>query len=212
MLNKTCLAALAISGTVHALLLLYATFPVSQSAHKAVTPVTLAPLHAVLISPLPSLAENASASAMDAMQENEVKSEPVAAQPDQGNVGNSGGLANYYPAKALSRMPQPITNLTAILTAYGEPTARGKVSIRLWINRSGGLDRLSVVSSELPQSLEETVVAAFSQMQFIPGEIDGVAVMSWVDVVVEYGDLVGPASPALPGNDKSPDPAPVINR
>jgi TonB family protein len=100
-----------------------------------------------------------------------------------------GGFSTYYPAKAISRMPEAITNFEPHLPASEDNGTGGKLSMRLWINESGSLDRLSVLSSELPETFENAALAAFKQMRFRPGEIEGVAVKVWLDVVIEYADL-----------------------
>ena len=140
----------------------------------------------------------------------EPEPEPAPTLPERGDEDSAVFTGGYYPATALSLMPQPITSLAAILAVAGEQAARGKVAIRLWISRSGSLDRLSVINSELSQPLEAATVAAFSQMRFIPGEIDGLAVMTWVDVMVEYGDRAESVSPALSrkGEDSGAGPDP----
>lgn len=200
--NKACLASLIISGTVHLLLLAYA-----QSTNQRVhAPGVRAPqiiLRAAIVS-APLSAENKPAPIARPTPEQEAKPEPVVSSPGWRDDSYSTVMRSYYPARVLSQMPQPLTSLTAILAAAGgqsagEQAIRGQVAIRLWINRSGNLDRLSVISSELPQPQEQAAVDAFSQMRFTPGEIDGLAVMTWVDVVLEYGDLIDPTLRAVQG-------------
>lgn len=107
---------------------------------------------------------------------------------------SSGGSARsdfstYYPAKAISRMPEAISNFEPHLPASEDNGTGGKLSVRLWINESGSLDRLSVLSSELPETFENAALAAFKQMRFRPGEIEGMPVKVWLDIVIEYADL-----------------------
>lgn len=209
-MNKTCFLALIISGTVHALLLAYATPPMRQTGHKSAVLAESTQLRLALRPALSSTNRSMPTPGAQVTPENEVK--PVLAQAlrEEGDEGSDVSTSGYYPAKALSRMPQPITNFAAILAAAGEQAARGKVAIRLWISRSGSLDRVSVITSELSQPLEAATVAGFGQMRFIPGEIDGVAVMTWVDVMVEYGDRAESVSPALSrkGEDSGAGPDP----
>lgn len=99
-------------------------------------------------------------------------------------------VPNYYPARDLTQMPSPLTSLRPQPVA-GDDGIGGKVSIRLWINTGGELDRASLVDSELPPEFAEAVLGAFRKMRFKPGTIDGVSVPAWVDIVVEYRDLHG---------------------
>lgn len=204
-LNKAYFASLLISVTVHVFLLAYATQPKNPGGRETSVRASQTLLRAVLVS-TPAATEDTSV-AVDRVvleEESEPEPAPVAALPGGDDASEADGMANYYSASLLSQMPKPITSLAAILADRGElPTvekaSRGQVVIRLWINRSGNLDRLSVISSELPENLERSAVAAFGQMRFTPGEIDGIAVMTWVDVVLKYGDLAAPSLPAVQG-------------
>lgn len=204
-LNKAYFASLLISVTVHVLLFAYATQPKNPGGRETSVRASQTLLRAVLVS-TPAATEDTSVAVDRVVLEEESKPEPepVAALPDGDDGSEADGMANYYSASLLSQMPKPITSLAAILADRGEqPTveqaSRGQVVIRLWINRSGNLDRLSVISSELPENLERAAVAAFGQMRFTPGEIDGIAVMTWVDVVLKYGDLAASSLPAVQG-------------
>lgn len=202
--NKAYFASLLISVTVHVLLFAYATQPKNPGGRERSVRASQTLLRAVLVS-TPAATDNTSVAVDRVVLEEESEPEPLAALPDGDDASEADGMANYYSASLLSQMPKPITSLAAILADRGEqPTVeqafRGQVVIRLWINRSGNLDRLSVISSELPEVMERAAVAAFSQMRFTPGEVDGVAVMTWVDVVLKYGDLAAPSLPAVQEN------------
>lgn len=207
-LNKAYFASLLISVTVHVLLFAHATQPKNPGGRETSVRASQTLLRAVLVS-TPAATEDTSVAVDRVVLKEESKPEPepepVAALPDGDDASEADGVANYYSASLLSQMPKPKTSLAAILADRGEqPTveqaSRGQVVIRLWINRSGNLDRLSVISSELPENLERAAVAAFGQMRFTPGEIDGIAVMTWVDVVLKYGDLAAPSLPAVQEN------------
>lgn len=94
----------------------------------------------------------------------------------------------WYPAQVLSRMPHPITQF-APRSVPGDDGSGGRISVRLWIDEAGNLDRVSLLGSELPKEFEEAALTAFRNMRFRPGEIDGVPVKSWVDIVIEYAEL-----------------------
>lgn len=102
---------------------------------------------------------------------------------------NATPLAAYYPARALSRMPQAIGRFDVQPPPGGDEGIHGKLSMRLWIDETGTLERLKVLASDLPKPYEDAAVAAFSRLRFAPGEINGAAVRTSLDVVIEYADL-----------------------
>jgi len=62
----------------------------------------------------------------------------------------------------------------------------GKLVLRLFVNASGEVDRVTVDSSSSPTAFEEAAVAAFLPLRFRPGEIDGVAVSSQVVFEIDF--------------------------
>ena len=97
-------------------------------------------------------------------------------------------LHGYYPAARLSRMPVAISTFDIEPPAGGDIGIGGKMTIRIWISAKGGIDSVRVLSSGLPAAYAEAALAAFGKMRFEPGEINGVQVQSWVDIVIEYAD------------------------
>ena len=117
--------------------------------------------------------------------------------PDR-SAGASGGadatpnaisLLGYYPASRLSRMPAAISLFDIQSPAGGDTGIGGKLTIRVWIGVNGGVDDLRILSSGLPAVYERAALAAFEKMRFAPGQIDGTAVGSWADIVIEYADF-----------------------
>lgn len=104
-------------------------------------------------------------------------------------------LHGYYPAARLSRMPVGIGSFDIQPPAGGDTGIGGKLTLRVWISAQGGIDSLRVLASGLPAAYEQAALAAFGKMRFAPGEIEGVPVQSWVDVVIEYADFRSVAPP-----------------
>ena len=102
---------------------------------------------------------------------------------------NAISLLGYYPASRLSRMPAAISLFDIQSPAGGDPGVGGKLTIRVWIGVNGGVDDLRILSSGLPAAYERAALAAFEKMRFAPGQIDGMAVGSWADIVIEYADF-----------------------
>ncbi len=76
----------------------------------------------------------------------------------------------------------------------------GKLALRLYISNAGTIDRIEVVSSNLPNDTEEIIKAAFTPLRFKPGEINGVTVSS--QIVFEI-DLDGPTKGASRSSDQA---------
>ncbi len=96
-------------------------------------------------------------------------------------------------------MPVALTDLDALQPAMATNGMYGKLAIRLWLNESGHIDRLSSVESDLPKEIEASVLTAFGKMLFRPGEINAKPVKTWVEIVIEYGDKPVPTD--LPKTD-----------
>lgn len=108
---------------------------------------------------------------------------------DEQSTQDSIPLLGYYPAGRLSRMPVGIGGFDIQPPAGGDTGIGGKMTIRVWISAKGGIDSVRVLASALPAAYAEAALAAFKKMRFEPGEINGVQVQSWVDVVIEYADF-----------------------
>ena len=115
------------------------------------------------------------------------------ATPQDGQGGpavqDAVSLPGYYPAGRLSRMPEGIGIFDVQPPAGGDSGIGGKVTLRIWIGAKGGIDSVRVLSSGLPAEYADAALAAFGKMRFTPGEINGVPVPSWLDVVIEYADF-----------------------
>jgi len=125
--------------------------------------------------------------------------------PQDGQDGQGGpavqdavSLPGYYPAGRLSRMPEAIGIFDVQPPRGGDSGIGGKVTLRIWIGAKGGIDSVRVLSNGLPAEYADAALAAFGKMRFTPGEINGVPVQSWVDVVIEYADFQKDAGEPVP--------------
>ena len=48
---------------------------------------------------------------------------------------------------------------------------------------------MKVVANGLPADYAEAALAAFGKLRFSPGQINGVAVPAWADIIIEYADF-----------------------
>lgn len=111
-------------------------------------------------------------------------------------ISPNAGVPAYYPASALSRMPE-VDGFFDVPVPPGL-SLHGQLELRLWIDAAGTLDRIAVQSSGVPASYQQAVVAAFQRMRYRPGQIDDRPVAAFVDIVVEMSNSAPPADIALP--------------
>ena len=71
--------------------------------------------------------------------------------------------------------------------------ASGTVVLKLWINELGDVVSVDVEKSDLPEAYTKTAVAAFGNIRFVPGEVDGRRVGTMMRIEVIYGAGSRPA-------------------
>lgn len=98
-------------------------------------------------------------------------------------------LLGYHPVASLSRRPEALGSFELPPIAGGDTGLAGRVEIRIWIGAKGDIDSLRLLSSSLPAAYDRAALDAFEKLRFTPGEINGMPVSSWVDVVVEFADF-----------------------
>ena len=133
---------------------------------------------------LPPLADEAPA---ELEPSDETQSTDFPAPANHVDTVQPGLIPDYYPAKALSQMPVALTDFDA-MQAEVSSDFYGKLSVRLWLNESGQVDRISALTSDMPKEMESIALASFAKMLFKAGEINNVPVKTWVDIVIDYGD------------------------
>jgi TonB family protein len=186
--------ALLIVALAHGVLFTGAVSPFageSGSAYRNPVSLQVALLPGVT-PPLPPLA---SSSASETASAKEAEPIPVRAPATEVAPPNA-GVPAYYPASALSRMPE-VDGFFDVPVPPGL-SLHGQIELRLWIDAAGTLDRIAVQSSGVPASYQQAAVAAFQRMRYRPGQIDGRPVAAFVDIVVEMSDRAPPADVSLP--------------
>ena len=181
------LPALLIVALAHGALLNEAVSPFAGEGGSAVPSSLQVSLLSGVAPPLPPLAS--SLAPETASVKEEVRPVPVNTPP-AGVAPSNAGVPAYYPASALSRMPE-------VDGPFDVPVPpglglNGEIELRLWIDAVGKLDRIAVLSSQVPLSYERAAVAAFEGMRYRPGQIDGRPVAAFVDIVVEMSDIASP--------------------
>jgi TonB family protein len=108
-------------------------------------------------------------------------------QPAPGQLGaETPRSISYFPLKALSKEPEAISEFTPRLpTLPGGAQGKGKLTIRIWINAAGSIDRVEILEGTMTSAYRQEVLAAFGKMAFTPGEINHLPVATWADVVID---------------------------
>lgn len=187
--------ALAASLVVHALLLswpvsLPAAGPASAGPTRAAVKAFSVTLRSIAEPEIHPFVEVAQAAPLEQAPLVAAKEDKPAETPKNEHADpNSIALVGYYPADKLTRMPEAVGTFDVQPPPGGDTGLSGKVTIRIWIGANGAIDRLRVMDSGLPQAYAEAAISAFEKLRFRPGEIGGVPVRAWVDVVIEYADF-----------------------
>lgn len=97
-----------------------------------------------------------------------------------------GGIAvpHYYPPRELTQRARILNDLDPHLGDLENTPGVGKAILMLWINESGGVDKVEVESSALQEVFEKAVVAGFLAAQFQPAERESIPVKSLMRIEV----------------------------
>jgi hypothetical protein len=93
----------------------------------------------------------------------------------------------YYTTDQLTRRPRP-TAEPELDTAETRPIfAAGSIILKLWIDERGDVIAVDVEKTDLPELFSKTAAAAFRDLRFTPGELNGRHVGSLMRIEVTYG-------------------------
>jgi TonB family protein len=94
----------------------------------------------------------------------------------------------YYTTDQLTKPPRPTSQPELDVRREIARAVSGKVILKLWIDEQGKVDSVEVESSNLPEALSGTTAAAFGNLHFVPGEIEGRRVRTLMRIEVVYVD------------------------
>ncbi len=100
-------------------------------------------------------------------------------------------LAGWYFSRAELTVPPVLQDAPRLHFPDGLSgawTGRGRVLLRVFLGVSGAVEGIEVLSSDPPSVFDEAAVAAFANLRFRPGEIEGVAVTSQTHFEVYFDD------------------------
>jgi hypothetical protein len=104
----------------------------------------------------------------------------------------------YYTTDQLTKRPQPISAPKLDVPEMGTiPFSSGMVILKLWINEVGAVVSVDLEKRDLPIAISRSAVAAFGNLRFVPGEINGRRVRTMMRIEVTYDD--GPQLSPLTG-------------
>jgi TonB family protein len=178
-------AAVSASLGLHALVaaaldeLPYASSPVASAARS--------PLRVTLREERRAATEVADAD--DARRAANGKRQLPGARADRGLSSAQSALPvpYYYTSGELDARPGIMTD---VQPAYPQRAAArnlsGKVVIRIFINESGGVDKVIAVRADPPGYFEDAATDAFRAARFTPGVKNGVAVRSQIAIEVSF--------------------------
>ena len=160
---------------------------------------------AVLLVPPPNAAElppaagEGSAAPVAATVEPEPGPPEVVTVPDAPVTVSHAGAAgdgDYVPRPLLSVGPMPLQPVMLTWPAFEGAKLQYRGVLALYIDDQGIVQRIRTMEGDLPPELEAQARAAFAGVRFAPGELDGAAVRSRIQVEVVFEKPEPPPSAA----------------
>jgi TonB family protein len=94
----------------------------------------------------------------------------------------------YYTTDQLTKRPRPTAEAELDTPEIGPIIASGTIILKLWISELGSVVSVDVEKTNLPEIFSSTAVAAFRNLRFVPGEINGQRVGTVMRIEVTYDD------------------------
>jgi hypothetical protein len=97
----------------------------------------------------------------------------------------------YYTASEVDTRAAPVTaiELETEEVRMLAPNAIGKIVLKLWIDQSGKVDRVTPLASDMSSTITDQAVAAFSNAQYQPATRQGKAVKTISVIEVNYSGV-----------------------
>lgn len=211
--QQTLVASLLISASLHVFCLVLPLAPLPEKPGRSGLEVRLPPRASVL--------DDSNRMSPPQPQADSTAPEPRPSNPAPKDEGLPAPLPlppRYYEAQELTRQASPESELESTVPLATDQPTGGRMSFRLFIDETGRPERIEVIRSTLPRSIEAGIVQRFFTARYRPGEIDGLPVKS---ILTLEADIDGqpmtpePASPTpsskmLSGSPQPPSsPTPV---
>lgn len=98
----------------------------------------------------------------------------------------------FYTFDQLTKLPLPASEVDLNTREVSPLVASGKIILKLWIDESGGVIKIDVETTELPEDILITALETFKRTHFVPGERYGLRVPSIIRIEVSYDDGLSP--------------------
>ena len=99
---------------------------------------------------------------------------------------------SYYTTDQLTQRPRPIADPKLDVPEITPVFTSGTLVLKLWIDELGDVIAVDVEKTELPDAVSSSAVAAFRNLHFVPGEINGRRVGTLMRIEVVYNDGTRP--------------------
>lgn len=190
LLHLAVLWFLGLSGSIE--------FGVAEKLQKAgLTPSVLAVRFLVADSWTPQATQQSTETAALAavqVQETPVATDEALMSPEQSTKGVN-RQEEYLPSGRLTRLPVPLDDIDLNVTAIDEVALEGVIELTILVEADGTVTHVStMVDHDSVRQYADRVAARFQNARFSPGEIDGKAVRSKVQITVVSEPLAPPAS------------------
>lgn len=209
-MSRGLVMAIIASFAVHAgILILGDRLPVGAEGERGVRG-TLVMASSLLSVAVPGLAagpalrkvtarkEQSSAVVAEHPRESPATADDVSTQDELGSLVRDGSGesdayspfgARYFKGAELTERPRPVDRVELTYPVSGDLQdldRSGSIILRLLIAETGGVDRVLVESSELPEIFHADAMRRFVSARFLPGKIGELAVKSQIRVEVTF--------------------------
>lgn len=97
---------------------------------------------------------------------------------------------DYFPAGRLTRLPVPLVDIDLDIPEIKEAAFSGQMELSVLIDENGiVIDVLGAIETDMVRTFSDLVTERFKNARFVPGEIDGKAVKSQLQITVVSENL-----------------------
>jgi hypothetical protein len=125
----------------------------------------------------------------------DASAEPMASEEPRPAMNRTEGIdllpipaPTYYTTDQLTKRPRPTGEAELDTPEIWPILTSGTIILKLWISELGDVISVDVEKTDLPEIFSRTAVAAFTNLRFVPGEINGRRVGTMMRIEITYND------------------------
>jgi len=125
----------------------------------------------------------------------DASAEPMANEEPRPAMNRTEGIGllpipapTYYTTDQLTKRPQATGEAELDTPEIWPILTSGTIILKLWISELGDVISVDVEKTDLPEIFSRTAVAAFRNLRFVPGEINGQRVGTMMRIEITYDD------------------------